>query len=82
MFLVICETQCNFKRKRSEAKVLLLLEIIFINIILLFQIYPGFVMNLLGVGVITLMINTLGIPLFNINEFPSWANSTVADTYR
>ncbi|XP_061461473.1 solute carrier family 13 member 2 isoform X1 [Rhineura floridana] len=36
----------------------------------------GCVLNLLGVLTITLAINTWGFPLFDLAQFPSWANST------
>ena len=46
----------------------------------MFSLFPqmkaGFVMNIVCVCVITLMINTLGIPMFDVLNFPDWANST------
>ncbi|XP_044286474.1 solute carrier family 13 member 2 [Varanus komodoensis] len=36
----------------------------------------GCMLNLLGVLVITLAINTWGTPLFGLDQFPSWANSS------
>ena len=33
----------------------------------------GLVMNLLCVCVVTLMINTLGVVMFDLNTFPDWA---------
>ncbi|XP_042713971.1 solute carrier family 13 member 2 isoform X2 [Chrysemys picta bellii] len=38
----------------------------------------GSVLNILGVLTIMLAINTWGYPLFNLNKFPVWANSTSA----
>ncbi|KAM9117928.1 solute carrier family 13 member 2 isoform 1-T1 [Pangshura tecta] len=38
----------------------------------------GCVLNLLGVLTIMLAINTWGYPLFDLNHFPVWANSTSA----
>ncbi|PIO41161.1 hypothetical protein AB205_0063430 [Aquarana catesbeiana] len=37
----------------------------------------GFLLNIIGVLVITLSINTWGYYMFNLHAFPSWANSTV-----
>ncbi|XP_042875469.1 solute carrier family 13 member 5-like isoform X2 [Penaeus japonicus] len=37
----------------------------------------GVVMNLLCVLVITLMINTLGVVIFDLHTMPAWVNSTV-----
>uniref|UniRef100_A0A2L2YCZ0 Solute carrier family 13 member 5 n=1 Tax=Parasteatoda tepidariorum TaxID=114398 RepID=A0A2L2YCZ0_PARTP len=37
---------------------------------------PGIVMNIVCCAVQILMINTLGVALFDLNNFPSWANST------
>ncbi|XP_077336561.1 solute carrier family 13 member 2 [Lithobates pipiens] len=37
----------------------------------------GFLLNIIGVLVITLSINTWGYYMFNLHTFPSWANSTV-----
>ncbi|XP_047470997.1 solute carrier family 13 member 5-like isoform X2 [Penaeus chinensis] len=37
----------------------------------------GAVMNLLCVLVITLMINTLGVVIFDLHSMPTWVNSTV-----
>ncbi|KAJ6657239.1 hypothetical protein lerEdw1_002606 [Lerista edwardsae] len=36
----------------------------------------GSMLNLLGVLTISLAINTWGIPVFDLHQFPSWANST------
>ncbi|XP_077168226.1 solute carrier family 13 member 2 [Paroedura picta] len=36
----------------------------------------GSMLNLLGVLAITLAINTWGYPLFDLSNFPAWANST------
>ncbi|KAM4615595.1 solute carrier family 13 member 4 [Polymixia lowei] len=33
----------------------------------------GFGVNLIGVAVVMLAITTWGVPLFNLNEFPTWA---------
>ncbi|KAK7080784.1 hypothetical protein SK128_008058 [Halocaridina rubra] len=38
----------------------------------------GFIMNIICVLVITLTINTLGVALFDLNEMPSWTNSTTS----
>ncbi|XP_037085207.1 solute carrier family 13 member 5-like [Pollicipes pollicipes] len=38
----------------------------------------GLLMNLLCVGVITLLTNTLGVSIFELHTFPAWANGTVA----
>lgn len=37
----------------------------------------GFAMNVICVLVITVMINTLGVALFDLQNMPSWANSTI-----
>ncbi|XP_004450007.1 solute carrier family 13 member 2 isoform X2 [Dasypus novemcinctus] len=39
----------------------------------------GFLLNIIGVLVITLAINSWSVPMFNLNAFPSWAqgNSTI-----
>ncbi|XP_063586145.1 Na(+)/citrate cotransporter-like isoform X2 [Penaeus indicus] len=37
----------------------------------------GFAMNVICVLVITIMINTLGVALFDLQNMPSWANSTI-----
>lgn len=34
-------------------------------------------MNVICVLVITVMINTLGVALFDLQNMPSWANSTI-----
>ncbi|XP_078600289.1 solute carrier family 13 member 2-like [Branchiostoma floridae x Branchiostoma japonicum] len=36
----------------------------------------GFVMNITSLLVLMVMINTLGVPIYDINTFPSWANDT------
>ncbi|XP_051933736.1 solute carrier family 13 member 2-like [Hippocampus zosterae] len=36
----------------------------------------GFILNILGVITINIAINTWGVAMFNLNEFPSWANVT------
>ncbi|KAL3057293.1 hypothetical protein OYC64_007721 [Pagothenia borchgrevinki] len=36
----------------------------------------GFILNILGVITINIGINTWGVAMFNLNEFPSWANVT------
>ncbi|XP_019646632.1 PREDICTED: solute carrier family 13 member 2-like [Branchiostoma belcheri] len=36
----------------------------------------GFLMNLTSLLVLMVMINTLGVPIYDINTFPSWANDT------
>ncbi|KAK9520802.1 hypothetical protein VZT92_020662 [Zoarces viviparus] len=38
----------------------------------------GFVLNILGVITINIAINTWGVPMFQLNTFPSWANVTKA----
>ncbi|XP_066951640.1 Na(+)/citrate cotransporter-like isoform X9 [Macrobrachium rosenbergii] len=37
----------------------------------------GFIMNIICVVVITVMINTLGVALFDLQHMPPWANSTI-----
>uniref|UniRef100_T1JFJ2 Citrate transporter-like domain-containing protein n=1 Tax=Strigamia maritima TaxID=126957 RepID=T1JFJ2_STRMM len=34
---------------------------------------PGIVTNILSLAVLVFMINTLGVYLFNLNEYPIWA---------
>ncbi|CAL4060255.1 unnamed protein product, partial [Meganyctiphanes norvegica] len=42
----------------------------------------GVVMNVICVCVVTLMINTLGVVMFDLNTMPSWINSTApCDTF-
>uniref|UniRef100_A0A8C4WP19 Solute carrier family 13 member 2 n=1 Tax=Gopherus evgoodei TaxID=1825980 RepID=A0A8C4WP19_9SAUR len=41
----------------------------------------GSVLNILGVLTIMLAINTWGYPLFDLNHFPVWANSTSAASW-
>ncbi|KAM7399424.1 hypothetical protein PAMP_018697 [Pampus punctatissimus] len=36
----------------------------------------GFILNFLGVITINIAINTWGVPMFQLNTFPSWANVT------
>lgn len=36
----------------------------------------GFLMNIVAVIVNMIAINTYGVAMFNLNEFPAWANST------
>ncbi|XP_035691440.1 solute carrier family 13 member 2-like [Branchiostoma floridae] len=36
----------------------------------------GFFMNITSLLVLMVMINTLGVPIYDINTFPSWANDT------
>ncbi|KAI9538546.1 hypothetical protein NQZ68_012198 [Dissostichus eleginoides] len=36
----------------------------------------GLILNILGVITINIAINTWGVAMFNLNEFPSWANVT------
>ncbi|XP_068566308.1 solute carrier family 13 member 2-like [Cebidichthys violaceus] len=38
----------------------------------------GFVLNFVGVITINIAINTWGVPMFQLNTFPSWANVTKA----
>lgn len=40
------------------------------------QAKPGLVMNLVCCSVQLLIINTLGVAMFDLNSFPSWANKT------
>jgi len=40
----------------------------------------GWLMNLLGVGVISLFINTYGISFWGLDEFPSWAVTDINQT--
>lgn len=44
----------------------------------------GIVMNIVCVCVITVMINTLGIPMFDVMNFPEWAENpdTTNETLR
>ncbi|XP_068207432.1 solute carrier family 13 member 2-like [Palaemon carinicauda] len=37
----------------------------------------GVVMNIICVIVITIMINVIGIPMFDLHNMPSWTNSTI-----
>lgn len=46
------------------------------NNIFLLQAKTGIVMNIIGVLSVTLAINSWGRPLFSLDSFPSWANST------
>ena len=39
--------------------------------------YPGLIMNFIAIAVITLMINTLGVAIFDLDVVPSWVNSTI-----
>lgn len=39
------------------------------------QARAGFMLNIIGVLVITLAINTWSIPMFDLHRFPSWAQS-------
>ncbi|XP_035227675.1 solute carrier family 13 member 5-like [Stegodyphus dumicola] len=41
---------------------------------------PGLVMNLLCCAVQVLMVNTLGVAMFDLNRFPSWANVTANES--
>lgn len=41
-----------------------------------FQVRAGFMVNLIGVLVISLAINTWGTIMFDLNTIPAWANST------
>ena len=36
----------------------------------------GLMMNVMCVCVVTLLTNTLGVALFDLNTFPAWANAT------
>ncbi|XP_019115039.2 solute carrier family 13 member 2 isoform X2 [Larimichthys crocea] len=36
----------------------------------------GFILNFVGVMTINIAINTWGVPMFQLNTFPSWANAT------
>ncbi|XP_026213283.1 solute carrier family 13 member 5a [Anabas testudineus] len=38
----------------------------------------GVVMNIIGIGCITLAVNSWGRVMFSLDSFPSWANSTAA----
>ena len=46
------------------------------------QVLTGVFMNLLCVAIVTLALNTLGVPVFSLNNFPSnlSTNSTYCDT--
>lgn len=47
----------------------------------LLQAKPGLVMNLMCCGVQLFMIHTLGVAMFDLNTFPSWAEaSNITDT--
>ena len=37
----------------------------------------GFLLNIVCVIVNMVAINTYGVAMFNLNEFPDWANNTV-----
>jgi len=39
----------------------------------LLQIKSGIVMNLLTVSALVVMFNTLGVLVYNLDEFPAWA---------
>ena len=34
-------------------------------------------MNILCVGIVALALNTTGVPIFDLGNFPDWANSSV-----
>lgn len=38
------------------------------------QVRAGFMLNILGVLTIMLAINTWGVPMFNLHQFPAWAH--------
>ena len=40
----------------------------------------GIVSNLLCLAVVTLCINTYGVPMFGLDEFPSWASTSISIT--
>lgn len=40
------------------------------------QVKSGIIMNIIGVLSVTLAINTWGRPMFGLDTFPAWANST------
>ena len=37
---------------------------------------PGLVLNILCIAVNVLAVNTYGMAMFDLNNFPDWANST------
>lgn len=40
------------------------------------MVLPGFFMNLICIGVVTLALNTTGAAIFDLRTFPTWANGT------
>lgn len=46
------------------------------SLLLACQVKAGCVLNILGVLTIMLAINTWAFPLFDLHQFPSWANSS------
>ncbi|XP_041521023.1 solute carrier family 13 member 2 [Microtus oregoni] len=41
----------------------------------------GFLLNIIGVLTITLSINSWSFPIFNLDKFPSWANSNTSQCF-
>ena len=35
-------------------------------------------MNLICIGIVTVALNTIGVAIFDLGTFPSWANGTEA----
>lgn len=49
------------------------------------QVKSGIVMNLLTVGALVIMFNTLGVLIYDLDTFPSWAETNgtaLADSTR
>jgi len=40
------------------------------------QVKAGFMLNIIGILTINIGINTWGYAMFNLGEFPEWANIT------
>jgi hypothetical protein len=65
---------CNLFVKSEFSFEKCLFIYIFYNIdVCVFQIKSGIVMNLLTVGALVVMFNTLGVLIYDLDEFPSWA---------
>ncbi|KAK9412677.1 solute carrier family 13 member 2 [Crotalus adamanteus] len=45
------------------------------NLRVIDMVKAGFMLNILGVLTIMLAINTWGIPIFNLHQFPAWAHA-------
>lgn len=44
------------------------------------MIKPGLAMNVLCIGVQLALVNTWGVYIFNLNEFPQWAQASLNGT--